>query len=181
MYQKQINVPILPVIDQVYTIKTFPIRSISAPSCRENLSGEEDFVARDSRFADCVAHLIFVLVILRTVNVAISGRESGEAGLSTYFRGGLVYTKSEAGDPSGVVGKAEGGCYSERIGVIRGFGGLEAFGRGLWFGRKRRLNLTENESDNEELEGIELTFPLPVVITKREKGWRYVVRRLELF
>lgn len=68
--------------------------------------------------ADGIAHLIFVLVILRAVDVAISSRESGEAGLNTFLWRGFICAESEAGDFTCDVAKGERGCYGERAGMI---------------------------------------------------------------
>ena len=57
---------------------------------------------------------MFVLVILRAVNVAVSYGEGREAGLNTCFRRGEIYAESEAGDVHGGAGKGESRCDSER-------------------------------------------------------------------
>lgn len=77
--------------------------------------------------ADCIAHLVFVLVILRTVDVAISSRESCEAGLNTFLWRGFVYAESEAGDFTCGVAKGECGCYGERTGVVSGLNDRKQF------------------------------------------------------
>lgn len=77
--------------------------------------------------ADGIAHVIFVLVILRAVDVAISSRESGEAGLNTFLWRGFICAESEAGDFTCDVAKGERGCCDERAGMISDFNSRKQF------------------------------------------------------
>lgn len=80
MNQKQIHIPFLPA-NQLHAVKALLIRFLGAARRGKYLGGEEDLVARDSGLAHGVAHLRFVGVELRAVDVTVADFERGETGL----------------------------------------------------------------------------------------------------
>ena len=117
MNQEKIHIPLLPA-NHLDALEALLIRLFGAASGGKDLGGEEDLVTRDSGLAHRVAHLRFVGVVLRAVDVAIAGLQRGETGLEAYFGRGEIDSEAEAGDFEGVVGKREGGCYGEGCGFM---------------------------------------------------------------
>lgn len=98
---KQINITPLR-IHLLDTLDAFPVAILDRPRWNEDLGGDEDVLAGQTRLLQRLADLGLILVELGAVDVSVAGFQCDLAGLDALVAEGLVDAESELGQLDGV-------------------------------------------------------------------------------